>query len=123
MSKILDKIKSFELSLTSMFKEDEEDDISYLNPDTEEGKKLASEMRPFVDSINALEAKRDKEQKQREDWIRNMREGDVLESDKTFQVQDTRIKPTSVIRQDRQKADRQQNIEGQTYEERDDREK
>lgn len=123
MSKILDKIKSFELSLTSMFKEDEEDDISYLNPDTEEGKKLASEMQPFVDSINALEAKRNKEQKQREDWIRNMREGDVLESDKTFQVQDTRIKPTSVIRQDRQKADRQQNIEGQTYEERDDREK
>lgn len=118
MSKILDKIKSFEHSLTSMFKENEEDDISYLNPDTEEGKKLASEMQPFVDSMNALEAKRNKEQKQREDWIRNMREGDVLESDKTFQVQDTRIKPTSVIRQDRQ-----QNIEGQTYEERDDREK
>ena len=123
MSKILDKIKSFGHSLTSMFQENAEEDVSYLNPETEEGKKLASEMKPFVDSMNALEAKRNKEQKQREDRIRNMREGDVSEPEKSSKGQDTRKKPTSVIIQDGQKANKQQTIEKQTYQDRDEREK
>ena len=45
MSKILDKIKGFGHSLTSMFQEnDQEEEVDYLNPNTEEAKKLAEAM-------------------------------------------------------------------------------
>ena len=97
MSKILDKIKNFGRSLTSMFQENQDDDISYLNPDTEEGKKLLDEMKPFVDRMNALEEERNKEQKQRVARIRNLREGDVSEPEQSLEGQDVRIQPTPVI--------------------------
>ena len=114
MSIILDKIKGFGYSLTSMFQEDKEDDISYLNPDSEEGKKLAAEMKPYVDRMNALEEKRKKEQKQYEARIRNLREGDVSEQEKSSKGQDTKINPSPVIveRQNTSKTRQRQNYQG-----------
>lgn len=94
MSKILDKIKSFGHSLTSMFQENEEDDVSYLDPNTEDGKKLAEEMKPFVDRLNALEAKRNKEQKQYQDRLNRLREGESVDSRDSSVIQN----PTQVIK-------------------------
>lgn len=88
MSKILDKIKGFGHSLTSMFQEnDQEEEVDYLNPNTEEAKELAEAMKPAVDRINALESQREKEQKKREEWLKNLKEGDVAETEATYQVQ------------------------------------
>ena len=58
MSKILDKIKKFGHSLTTMFQENEKEDVDYLNPNTEDAKKLEAAMKPAVDRIKALEEQR-----------------------------------------------------------------
>lgn len=102
MSKIIDKIvdgiKSFGLSLTSMFKvNDEMDDVSYLDSNSEDGIKLAEEMRPYVDSLNALEAKRNKEQKQYEN---RLRQGETVDSKTTFREKSDIKNPTQVIKRD-----------------------
>lgn len=94
MSKILDKIKGFGHSLTSMFKENDQEDVDYLNPDTEEAKKLAAAMKPAVDRINSLEKQREKDQKAREEWLKNLREGDAAESGSTIQAQEGQVRQT-----------------------------
>ena len=96
MSKILDKIKGFGHSLTSMFQEnDQEEEVDYLNPNTEEAKKLAEAMKPAVDRINALESQREKEQKKREEWLKNLKEGDVIESEATYKAQEGQARQTT----------------------------
>ena len=52
-----DRIKDALKSEPSMFKErdDGEDDVSYLDPDSEDGKKLAEEMGKATKRINELE--------------------------------------------------------------------
>lgn len=87
MSKILDKIKKFEHSLTTMFQVNEKENVNYLNPNTEDAKKLEAAMKPAVDRIKALEEKRKKDQKDREDWLNNSREGDVAEYGSTSKTQ------------------------------------
>ena len=106
MSKIIEKIKGFGHSLTNMFKENQDDDVSYLDPDTEEGRKLASEMKPFVDRMNALEAKRTKEQRQRENMTKGLEKDDVTQLQKSFEVQNTR----SIIVKGKQDADKERTI-------------
>ena len=96
MSKILDKIKGFGHSLTSMFQEnDQKEEVDYLNPNTEKAKKLAEAMKPAVDRINALESQREKEQKKREEWLKNLKEGDVIESEATYKAQEGQARQTT----------------------------
>ena len=84
MSKILDKIKGFGHSLTSMFQENDQGDEDYLNPDTKEAKELASAMEPAVKRMKEMEAKREKEEKDRIAWLRSLREGNKAESENTL---------------------------------------
>ena len=92
MSKILDKIKGFGHSLATMFQENDQEDVEYLNPDTKEAKKLAEAMKPYVDAMNRIEAKREKEQKKREEWLKNLKEGDVAENEATYRVQEGQVR-------------------------------
>ena len=81
MSKILDKIKGFGHSLTSMFQENDQGDEDYLNPDTKE---LASAMEPAVKRMKEMEAKREKEEKDRIAWLRSLREGNKAEPESSL---------------------------------------
>lgn len=92
MSKILDKIKGFGHSLATMFQENDQEDVEYLNPDTKEAKKLAEAMKPYVDAMNRIEAKRETEQKKREEWLKNLKEGDVAENEATYRVQEGQVR-------------------------------
>lgn len=92
MSKILDKIKGFGHSLVTMFQQNDQEDVDYLNPDTKEAKKLAEAMKPYVDAMNSIEAKREKEQKKREEWLKNLKEGDVAENEATYRVQEGQVR-------------------------------
>ena len=72
MSKILDKIKSFGHSLTTMFQENDQiEDVGYLDPDSKEGQELANGMKPFVDELNKLEEARRVAEKARVESINN----------------------------------------------------
>ena len=84
MSKILDKIKGFGHSLTSMFQENDQGDEDYLNPDTKEAKELASAMEPAVKRMKEMEAKREKEEKDRIAWLRSLREGNKAEPESSL---------------------------------------
>ena len=84
MSKILDKIKGFVHSLTSMFQENDQGDEDYLNPDTKEAKELASAMEPAVKRMKEMEAKREKEEKDRIAWLRSLREGNKAEPESSL---------------------------------------
>ena len=103
MSKILDKIKGFVHSLTSMFQENDQGDEDYLNPDTKEAKELASAMEPAVKRMKEMEAKREKEEKDRIAWLKNLREGAVTEQEsvipKSNEVQVKGIAPKVKIGQ------------------------
>ena len=55
MSKILDRIKKFGHSLADMFKENDELEEDYMNPDSKEGQELAERMKPYVERINQME--------------------------------------------------------------------
>ena len=103
MSKILDKIKGFGHSLTSMFQENDQGDEDYLNPDTKEAKELASAMEPAVKRMKEMEAKREKEEKDRIAWLKNLREGAVTEQEsvtpKSNEVQVKGIAPKVKIGQ------------------------
>ena len=92
MSKILNKIKGFGHSLATMFQENDQEDVDYLNPDTKEAKKLAEAMKPYVDAMNRIEAKRETEQKKREEWLKNLKEGDVAENEATYRVQEGQVR-------------------------------
>ena len=92
MSKILDKIKGFGHSLATMFQENDQEDVDYLNPDTQEAKKLAEAMKPYVDEMKRIEAKRETEQKKREEWLKNLKEGDVVENEATYRVQEGQVR-------------------------------
>ena len=95
MSKILDKIKGFGHSLATMFQENDQEDVDYLNPDTQEAKKLTEAMKPYVDAMNRIEAKRETEQKKREEWLKNLKEGDVIESEATYKAQEGQARQTT----------------------------
>ena len=96
MSKILDKIKEFGHSLTSMFQEnDQEENVDYLNPDTEEAKKLAAEMQPYVDELNKIEAEREKAQKAEVDRLNHLREGTVDEPVATSKAQRGQVRQST----------------------------
>ena len=84
MSKILDKIKGFGHSLTSMFQENDQGDEDYSNPDTKEAKELASAMEPAVKRMKEMEAKREKEEKDRIAWLRSLREGNKAEPESSL---------------------------------------
>ena len=84
MSKILDKIKGFVHSLTSMFQENDQGDEDYLKPDTKEAKELASAMEPAVKRMKEMEAKREKEEKDRIAWLRSLREGNKAEPESSL---------------------------------------
>ena len=104
MSKILDKIKGFGHSLTSMFQENDQGDEDYLNPDTKEAKELASAMEPAVKRMKEMEAKREKEEKERIAWLRSLREGNKAEPENTLKdsvVQAQEIAPKAQKGQNR----------------------
>ena len=85
MSKILDKIKGFGRSLTSMFEESrEEEEVSYLDPNTQEGQELAKAMSLAVEEIRQREKARDDEQNALVERLRNQREGDFSTGQDTF---------------------------------------
>lgn len=90
MSKIIDKIKGFGHSLTTMFQENDQEDVDYLNPKDPEAKKLAEAMKPYIDEMDRIEADRERFQRSEVDRLRNSKEGEL--SKPTYYVQEGQAK-------------------------------
>ena len=98
MSKIMDKIKKLSHTAVDFFREDSEDDLENIDP------KLEEAMKPAVDRINALEARRAKEQKSLADRLKNDEGRDISGSNSTSSIRKVQSRGSSHIKEQKEQS-------------------